>query len=54
MKGDVIVVEERHIAAARQIVPEILEAVLAKDTRYTITVAGESGSGKSEWKSTRR
>jgi uridine kinase len=48
MKGDVIVVEERHIAAARQIVPEILEAILAKDSRYTITVAGESGSGKSE------
>ncbi len=48
MKGDIIVLEEHHIAAARVIVPEILAAVNAKTGRYTITVAGESGSGKSE------
>ncbi len=48
MKGDIIVLEEHHIAAAQQIVPEILEKIRAKDTRYIITVAGESGSGKSE------
>ena len=48
MKGDIIVLEEHHIAAARKIVPEILEKVRAKSARYTITVAGESGSGKSE------
>jgi uridine kinase len=48
MKGDIIVLEEHHIAAAQQIVPEILEKIRAKETRYTITVAGESGSGKSE------
>ncbi len=48
MKGDVIVLEEHHTAAARAIVPDILEAVRAKDGRYIITVAGESGSGKSE------
>ena len=48
MKGDIIVLEEHHIAAARAIVPGILEAVQAKVGRYTITVAGESGSGKSE------
>lgn len=48
MKGDVIVIEEHHKRAAAKIVPEILEKVKSKSTRYTITVAGESGSGKSE------
>ena len=31
-----------------EIVPQIIEAITRKGTRYTITVAGESGSGKSE------
>jgi uridine kinase len=48
MKGDVIVVEEHHIKAARQIVPKILPRIKRNSTRYSITVAGESGSGKSE------
>ena len=48
MKGDVIVLEEHHKEAARKIVPEIIEMIKNKATRYTITVAGESGSGKSE------
>ena len=48
MKGDVIVLEEHHKESARKIVPEIIEKIKSKATRYTITVAGESGSGKSE------
>ncbi len=48
MKGDIIVLEEHHRAAARAIVPAILPAIRAKDGRYIVTVAGESGSGKSE------
>lgn len=48
MKGDVIVIEEHHRDAARKIVPEILKKIRSKATRYVITVAGESGSGKSE------
>lgn len=48
MKGDVIVVEEYHKKAASMIVPQIIENINAKPTRYIITVAGESGSGKSE------
>ena len=48
MKGDVIVLEQHHKEAARKIVPEIIEKIKNKATRYTITVAGESGSGKSE------
>jgi len=48
MKGDVLVLQERHRRAAATIVPQILDAIRRKNTRYTITVAGESGSGKSE------
>ncbi len=48
MKGDVIIVEEHHRRAAQVIVDKILPDIQQKDSRYTITVAGESGSGKSE------
>ncbi len=48
MKGDIIVLEEHHTQAASVIVPDLVEAINAKDGRYIITVAGESGSGKSE------
>ena len=48
MKGDVIIVEEHHRKAASAIVPRLLFAVENCPRRYTITVAGESGSGKSE------
>ncbi|MGB3736061.1 MAG: hypothetical protein WA964_13980 [Ilumatobacter sp.] len=48
MKGDVIVLEEHHTRAASAIVPDILDAIRATAGRYVITVAGESGSGKSE------
>ena len=48
MKGDILVLQECHRRAAGVIVPQIIDAVRRKSTRYTITVAGESGSGKSE------
>jgi uridine kinase len=48
MKGDVIVLEEHHRDAARKIIPEIIEKIKSTDKRFIITVAGESGSGKSE------
>jgi len=48
MQGDVILVEEHHRRVAEQIAPKILPAIQRKPGRYTITVAGESGSGKSE------
>jgi len=48
MKGDIIVFEEHHKKVAKVIVPEIIEKINNKATRYIITVAGESGSGKSE------
>ncbi len=48
MRGDIIIVEEHHRAAAALIVPWLLPRIAGKAGRYTITVAGESGSGKSE------
>ena len=48
MKGDIIIQEEHHQRAANTIVYHILEKVRNKPTRFTISVAGESGSGKSE------
>jgi uridine kinase len=48
MKGDILVLQEYHIRAASEIVPQIIERIRRKNTRYIITVAGESGSGKSE------
>lgn len=48
MKGDIIIVEEHHKNVANTIVSQLIENVNIKATRYTIAVAGESGSGKSE------
>lgn len=48
MKGDRIVVEEHHLSAAARIAAILLGRVRNKTGRYAITVAGESGSGKSE------
>jgi uridine kinase len=48
VRGDIIIVEDHHRAAAARIVEHLADAVAAKAGRYTITVAGESGSGKSE------
>ena len=48
MKGDVIVVEQYHIRAANEIIDPIIDDIKAAPGMYVITVAGESGSGKSE------
>jgi len=48
MRGDILVIQEYHKRAASEIIPQIIERVRGKYTRYIITVAGESGSGKSE------
>ena len=48
MKGDVIIVEDHHRRAATAVVERIAADILARDRRSTISVAGESGSGKSE------
>jgi len=48
MKGDVVILEAHHRRAAELIVSKIIDNIRNKATRYVITVAGESGSGKSE------
>lgn len=41
-------IENPHQRAAKVIIPEIIDNIRIKKTRYIITVAGESGSGKTE------
>jgi uridine kinase len=48
MKGDKLVLLDYHKRAASEIVSHIIQGIRKKKTRYIITVAGESGSGKSE------
>jgi uridine kinase len=48
MKGDKLVLLDYHRRAASEIVSHIIQDIRKKKTRYIITVAGESGSGKSE------
>ena len=48
MRGDIILIDEEHRRAAGLIVDHLIDDIRATDRRFTITVAGESGSGKSE------
>ncbi len=48
MKGDIILVGEEHKNAAEAIIDRLIGEIEASERRYTMTVAGESGSGKSE------
>lgn len=48
MQGDTIIIEEHHRSAAKAILPVILPLIQAANGKYTLSVAGESGSGKSE------
>jgi uridine kinase len=48
MKGDVIIVEEHHRRASAIIAERLAAEVRSRPRRTTISVAGESGSGKSE------
>ena len=48
MRGDSIVVEAHHVKAADGIVESVLPLIEQHSGKYTISIAGESGSGKSE------
>ena len=48
MRGDIILIDEEHRRAAGLIVNHLIDDIRGADRRFTITVAGESGSGKSE------
>lgn len=48
MKGDKLVINEGHIRAANQSLELLLPRITSSQGRFVITIAGESGSGKSE------
>jgi len=48
MRGDTILVEEHHRRAAAELLPTLLDKIAESGGRHTVSVAGESGSGKSE------
>lgn len=48
MKGDIVILEDHHRRVANSIVAKIKGRINVNTNRYVITVAGESGSGKSE------
>ena len=48
MRGDILVLQECHRRVAGEIVAQIIDRIKRRSKRYIITVAGESGSGKSE------
>ena len=48
VKGDIILVEPHHRLAANAIAKRLVSAIVRSDRPYAISVAGESGSGKSE------
>ena len=48
MRGDILIIGEHHRKAARQVAEMITEDIPEYQGKYVITVAGESGAGKSE------
>ena len=48
MQGDTIVIEEHHHRAGISVAARLLPAIQSFDGKYTMSVAGESGAGKSE------
>lgn len=48
MQGDSIIIEEHHRKAAQEVYKLLVSHLKAMNDRFTITIAGESGSGKSE------
>jgi uridine kinase len=48
MKGDILMISDKHRNAARQSLGFILPLIKESSKKFVITVAGESGAGKSE------
>ena len=48
MKGDKLIIEEHHFKAARQLTDLLLPQIMKIQSKFIATIAGESGSGKSE------
>jgi len=48
MKGDILIIKDHHRKAGRAVVGALLNDIEASQGHYFISVAGESGAGKSE------
>ncbi|MFP3860027.1 MAG: uridine kinase [Bacteroidales bacterium] len=48
MEGDKLVIKEHHVKSAKMVAEVVIPEIKATEGRYAITIAGESGSGKSE------
>ncbi|MFW5962766.1 MAG: uridine kinase family protein [Bacteroidota bacterium] len=48
MEGDKLVIKEHHVKSAKMVAEIVIPEIKATEGRYAITIAGESGSGKSE------
>ncbi len=48
MKGDILIIDDNHRKAAGQVVDLLIEDIRKTPRKFVITVAGESGAGKSE------
>lgn len=48
MKGDILIIDENHRKAGREVVKLIKEKIHDHPQKFIMTVAGESGAGKSE------
>ena len=48
MKGDILIIKDFHRKAAKEIAELILPDIKSADKPFIITIAGESGAGKSE------
>ncbi|MGD9143690.1 MAG: zeta toxin family protein [Dehalococcoidia bacterium] len=48
MRGDKLVIEEEHASVARQIYDLLEQPITESEGKFVITIAGESGSGKTE------
>lgn len=48
MEGDVLIINNYHRKAAKQVATILLPKIEATEGKYFLTVAGESGAGKSE------
>ena len=48
MRGDKLVIKEHHVKSAKMVAEVVVPEIKKSSGRYAITIAGESGSGKSE------
>jgi uridine kinase len=48
MRGDILIINENHWKAAQELLDHILLRIIGHSGKFLVTVAGESGAGKSE------